>query len=48
MSIKDYNGSSVVAMVSKEYVAIACDLKLGNQALGMVSDFENVRWLSVC
>jgi 20S proteasome subunit beta 3 len=48
MSIVDYNGGSVVAMVGKECVAITGDLKLGNQALGVVSDFEKVRWLSVC
>jgi hypothetical protein len=43
MSIMDYNGGSVVAMVGKECVAIACDLRLGNQALGVASDFEKVR-----
>jgi hypothetical protein len=30
-------------MVGKECVAIACDLRLGNQALGVASDFEKVR-----
>jgi 20S proteasome subunit beta 3 len=39
----DYNGGSVVAMVGKECVAIACDLRLGNQALGVANDFEKVR-----
>jgi 20S proteasome alpha/beta subunit len=42
MSIMDYNGGSVVAMVGKECVAIACDLRLGNQALIVASDFEKV------
>jgi hypothetical protein len=42
MSIMDYNGGSVVAMVGKECVAIACDLRLGNQALGVANDFEKV------
>jgi 20S proteasome alpha/beta subunit len=48
MSIMDHNGGSVVAMVGKECIAIACDLRLGTQALGVASDFEKVRWLSVC
>jgi 20S proteasome subunit beta 3 len=42
MSIMDYNGGSVVAMVGKDCVAIACDLRLGNQALGVSSDFMKV------
>ncbi|KAH9919981.1 N-terminal nucleophile aminohydrolase [Epithele typhae] len=42
MSIMDYNGGSVIAMVGKECVAIACDLRLGNQALGIASDFEKI------
>lgn len=46
MSIMDYNGGSVVAMVGKECVAIACDLRLGNQALGVSSNFEKVRAFS--
>jgi hypothetical protein len=41
----DYNSGLVVAMVGKECVAIACDLRLGNQALGVASDFEK---LCVC
>ncbi|KAF8215920.1 20S proteasome subunit beta 3 [Mycena galopus ATCC 62051] len=32
MSIMDYNGGSVIAMVGKDCVAIASDLRLGNQA----------------
>lgn len=39
----DYNGGSVVAMVGKDCVAIASDLRLGNQALGISSKFERVR-----
>jgi len=42
-SIMDYNGGSVVAMVGKECVAIASDLRLGNQALGISSNFQRVR-----
>jgi len=38
----DYNGGSVVAMVGKECVAIASDLRLGNQALGISSNFQRV------
>jgi 20S proteasome subunit beta 3 len=45
MSIMDYNGGSVVAMVGKDCVAIACDLRLGNQALGISNNFEKVRIL---
>ncbi len=39
----EYNGGSVIAMVGKDCVAIACDLRLGNQALGISSKFEKVR-----
>ncbi|KIY63673.1 20S proteasome subunit beta 3 [Cylindrobasidium torrendii FP15055 ss-10] len=42
MSIMEYNGGSVIAMVGKECVAIACDLRLGNQALGISSKFEKI------
>ena len=38
----DHNGGSVIAMVGKECVAIASDLRLGNQALGISSNFERV------
>jgi len=38
----DYNGGSVVAMVGKNCVAIACDLRLGNQALTVATNFEKV------
>jgi len=42
MSIMDYNGGSVIAMVGKDCVAIASDLRLGNQALGVASDYQRV------
>nr|GAT57472.1 predicted protein [Mycena chlorophos] len=42
MSIMDYNGGSVIAMVGKECVAIASDLRLGNQALGVSSNFQKI------
>jgi len=42
MSIMEYNGGSVVAMVGKGCVAIASDLRLGNQALGISSNFQKV------
>jgi 20S proteasome subunit beta 3 len=38
----DYNGGSVIAMVGKDCVAIASDLRLGNQALGISSNFQKV------
>ena len=38
----DHNGGSVIAMVGKECVAIASDLRLGNQALGISSNFQRV------
>ncbi|ODQ77667.1 hypothetical protein BABINDRAFT_163381 [Babjeviella inositovora NRRL Y-12698] len=36
------NGGSAVAMVGKDCVAIACDLRLGNQSLGLANNFEKV------
>ncbi|KAF8971735.1 20S proteasome subunit beta 3 [Flammula alnicola] len=42
MSIMDQNGGSVIAMVGKECVAIASDLRLGNQALGISSNFQRI------
>ncbi|KAF9652488.1 N-terminal nucleophile aminohydrolase [Thelephora ganbajun] len=42
MSIMEYNGGSVVAMVGKGCVAIASDLRLGNQALGISSNFQKI------
>lgn len=37
-----YNGGSIVAMVGKDCVAIASDLRLGNQALTIATNFEKV------
>ncbi|CAD6889271.1 unnamed protein product [Tilletia controversa] len=42
MSIMEYNGGSVVAMVGKRCVAIACDLRLGNQALAVSTTHDKV------
>lgn len=36
------NGGSAVAMVGKDCVAIACDLRLGSQSLGLANDFEKI------
>jgi 20S proteasome subunit beta 3 len=38
----EYNGGSVVAMRGKNCVAIACDLRLGNQALTVACNFDKV------
>jgi len=37
-----YNGGSVVAMVGKNCVAIASDLRLGNQALTVSTNFQKI------
>ncbi|KDQ53836.1 hypothetical protein JAAARDRAFT_182602 [Jaapia argillacea MUCL 33604] len=42
MSIMEYNGGSVIAMVGKNCVAVASDLRLGNQALTVATNFEKV------
>ncbi|GAA6040013.1 hypothetical protein JCM8097_004738 [Rhodosporidiobolus ruineniae] len=42
MSIMELNGGSCIAMVGKNCVAIACDLRLGNQALTVACNFEKV------
>jgi len=42
MSIMELNGGSVIAMVGKDCVAIASDLRLGNQALTISCNFEKV------
>ncbi|TFK50438.1 20S proteasome subunit beta 3 [Heliocybe sulcata] len=42
MSIMEYNGGSVIAMVGKGCVAIGSDLRLGNQALTVATNFEKV------
>jgi len=38
----EYNGGSVIAMKGKNCVAIACDLRLGNQALTIATNFEKM------
>ncbi|KAG2370154.1 20S proteasome subunit beta 3 [Suillus spraguei] len=38
----EYNGGSVIAMVGKDCVAIASDLRLGSQALGISSNFQRI------
>ncbi|KAK9458693.1 nucleophile aminohydrolase [Lipomyces oligophaga] len=38
----EINGGSVVAMVGKDCVAIACDLRLGMQALTISNDFPKI------
>ncbi|GAA5935522.1 proteasome core particle subunit beta 3 [Sporobolomyces koalae] len=42
MSIMELNGGSCLAMVGKDCVAIACDMRLGNQALTVACNFEKV------
>ncbi|KAH9950793.1 nucleophile aminohydrolase [Amylocystis lapponica] len=42
MSFMDHNGGSVIAMVGKECVAIACDLRLGSGPQGIASKFEKI------
>ena len=39
----EYNGGSVIAMAGKDCVAVASDLRLGNQALTIGCNFEKVR-----
>ena len=41
-SIMQYNGGSVIAMVGKDCVAIASDLRLGVQSLSISSNFQKV------
>lgn len=43
----ELNGGSVIAMVGKDCVAIASDLRLGNQALGISSNFQRVWYLAL-
>ncbi|WVQ99571.1 hypothetical protein IAU59_006707 [Kwoniella sp. CBS 9459] len=38
----ELNGGSVVAMIGKDCVAIASDLRLGNQQVGIASNFDKV------
>lgn len=39
---RELNGGSCLAMLGDKCVAIACDLRLGNQALTINCDFEKV------
>lgn len=39
---REINGGSCLAMLGDKCVAIACDLRLGNQALTINCDFEKV------
>jgi 20S proteasome alpha/beta subunit len=41
----EYNGGSVVAMIGKDCVAIASDLRLGQQQVGVASNFDKVSLL---
>jgi hypothetical protein len=47
VGITEYNGGSVVAMVGKDCVAIASDLRLGTESLGIASNFQRVRCQSL-
>ena len=38
----EINGGSVVAMLGKDCVAIATDLRLGNQSIGVAHNFDKV------
>ena len=40
---REINGGSCIAMLGDKCVAIACDLRLGNQALTVNCNFEKVR-----
>ncbi|KAJ2792151.1 proteasome core particle subunit beta 3 [Coemansia guatemalensis] len=42
MSIMQFNGSAIVAMVGKDCVAIAADKRLGQRALTVSTDFQKV------
>ncbi|KIP04077.1 hypothetical protein PHLGIDRAFT_93948 [Phlebiopsis gigantea 11061_1 CR5-6] len=42
MSIMQYNGGSVIAMVGKDCVAIASDLRLGVQSLSIATNFQKI------
>ncbi|CAO3697420.1 unnamed protein product [Rhizopus microsporus] len=42
MSIMQYNGGSVVAMVGKDCVAIAADKRLGAQFMTVSTEFKKI------
>ena len=47
-SSREINGGSCLAMLGDKCVAIAFDLRLGNQALTINCDFEKVLIISIC
>ena len=42
MSIHEYNGGTLVGMVGKDCVGIACDRRFGKQLLTIANDFQRV------
>jgi 20S proteasome alpha/beta subunit len=42
MSIHEYNGGTLVGMVGKDCVGIACDRRFGKQLLTITNDFQRV------
>lgn len=42
MSIHEYNGGTLVGMVGKDCVGIACDRRFGKQMLTITNDFQRV------
>lgn len=42
MSIHEYNGGTLVGMVGKDCVGIACDRRFGKQRLTITNDFQRV------
>ncbi|KAL1914727.1 uncharacterized protein VTP21DRAFT_7985 [Calcarisporiella thermophila] len=42
MSIMEYNGAAIVAMVGKNCVAIAADKRLGQQAMTVSNEFQKI------
>ena len=42
MSIFEYNGGTIVGMVGKDCVGIACDRRFGKQMLTLTNDFQRV------
>lgn len=42
MSIHEYNGGTLVGMVGKDCVGIACDRRFGKEMLTITNDFQRV------
>lgn len=42
MSIHEYNGGTLVGMVGKDCVGIACDRRFGKELLTITNDFQRV------